>query len=54
MIEPPGTAALRHLHFRASVHPPEGLYIWQLFNARYTDKFRGYKFAQVKESERSR
>ncbi len=35
MIEPPGTAALRHLHFRASVHPPEGLYIRQLLNARY-------------------
>ena len=50
MIEPPGTAALRHLHFRASVHPPEGLYIWQLFNARYivciyhTERNRIYEF----------
>ncbi|RKI24936.1 hypothetical protein D7V82_14010 [bacterium 1xD8-6] len=28
---------MRHLHLRASAHPPEGLYIRRLFNAGYID-----------------
>ena len=38
----PGTAALRHLHIRAGARHPEGLYIWQLLNAGYTDNVRKF------------
>lgn len=38
MPSAPSTAALRHLLIRASADPPEGLYIWQLFNVRYIDR----------------